>query len=196
MNDHIKEIHSGVTTAFIDANYQSNLAYKPEFISNDHTKGQKVLASIEEELKRCDEFVFSVAFITKGGITPLLQALKELETKGVPGKILTTDYNTFTDPSALDTLAGLNNIELRIYKVGESGSVGFHTKGYIFKRNETYTFIVGSANMTGRALAVNKEWNTRFVSTENGEMFQNISHEFEEFWNDREHTVDYVERES
>ena len=77
MNDHIKEIHSGVTTAFIDANYQSNLAYKPEFISNDHTKGQKVLASIEEELKRCDEFVFSVAFITKGGITPLLQAQKE-----------------------------------------------------------------------------------------------------------------------
>ena len=193
MNDHIKEIHSGVTTAFIDSNYQSNLAYKPEFISNDHTKGQKVLTSIEEELKRCDEFVFSVAFITKGGITPLLQILQELETKGVPGKILTTDYNTFTDPSALDTLAGLKNIELRIYKVDESGSVGFHTKGYIFKRNETYTFIVGSANMTDRALSVNKEWNTRFVSTENGEMFHSISHEFEEFWNDKKHTASYAD---
>ena len=193
MGDHIKEIHSGVTTAFIDSNYQSNLAYKPEFISNDYTKGQKVLTSIEEELKRCEEFVFSVAFITKGGITPLLQVLKELETKEIPGKILTTDYNTFTDPGALDTLAKLKNVELRIYKVGESGNVGFHTKGYIFKRNETYTFIVGSANMTGRALAVNKEWNTRFVSTENGEIFQSISREFEEFWNDREHTVDYVD---
>ncbi len=32
-----------------------------------------------DELLRCDRFAISVAFITRGGITPLLQTLKELE---------------------------------------------------------------------------------------------------------------------
>ena len=44
-------------------------------------------------LRRCDSFTFSVAFITLGGITPMLQTLQVLERKGIPGRILTTDYN-------------------------------------------------------------------------------------------------------
>ena len=41
----------------------------------------------------------SVAFITMGGITPLLQTLKELENKGIPGEVLTTNYLNFSEPS-------------------------------------------------------------------------------------------------
>lgn len=193
MTDFKDEIQSGALTAFVDAANQSNLAYKPAFISNDYTKGEKVLTTIEGELKKCDSFVFSVAFITKSGITPLLQAFKELKDRGVKGRILTTDYNTFTDPQALDTLAELHNIELRIYKVDESDKVGFHTKGYIFKKDQVYTFILGSSNMTDRALSVNKEWNTRFVSTEEGEMYHNIYEEFEALWGDEAHTVSYAD---
>lgn len=191
MSDQTENIKSGAITAFVDYTNESNLAYKPEFVLNDYTKGVKVLSSIEDELKKCDSFVFSVAFITMGGITPLLQVLKELEEKGIKGQILTTDYNTFSDPRALDKLSELSNIELRIFKVAEADSIGFHTKGYIFKQNETYTFIIGSSNMTGKALSVNKEWNTRFVSTEKGEMYLNITEEFGKLWNDTEHTVGY-----
>ena len=191
MGNHIDEFLSGARTAFVDAANKSNLAYKPEFISNDHKNGVKVLTSIERELSSCDSFTFSVAFITLGGIEPLLPALKDLEERGVPGRILTTDYNTFTDPKALDKLAEFSNIELRMYHVQASENIGFHTKGYIFKKDETYTFIIGSANMTERALAVNKEWNTKLVSTEEGEMYKNISSEFVKMWNDREHTDSY-----
>ena len=88
----IIELKSGLETAFIDATINSNLAYKPQFIYNDNKKGQKVFSSIEDELLRCDSFAISVAFITRGGITPLLQTLQELERRGVPGRILTTDY--------------------------------------------------------------------------------------------------------
>ena len=66
-------------TAFIDNSYNSNLAYRPQFIYNDNKNGQKVFFSIEDELLRCDSFAISVAFITRGGITPLLQTLQELE---------------------------------------------------------------------------------------------------------------------
>ena len=108
MNTNIIELKKGLNTAFIDATQNSNLAYRPQFVYNDNEKGQKVFSAIEDELRHCDEFAISVAFITRGGITPLLQTLKELEHKGIKGRILTTDYLCFSDPSALDTLAGLS----------------------------------------------------------------------------------------
>lgn len=99
---------------------------------------------------------------------PLLQILEELERKNIPGRILTTDYLNFSEPRALEKLAGLKNIELRMYSANAS-DVGFHTKGYIFKEQEIYRIIVGNSNMTLSALTTNKEWNTRLVSTEQGE---------------------------
>ena len=112
-NEKIKELQSGLTTAFIDNTHNSNLAYKPQFVYNDNKNGQKVLCSIEEELLKCDSFVISVAFITRSGITPFLEILKELKRKGVQGRILTTDYLCFSDPVALDTLANFSNIDLQ-----------------------------------------------------------------------------------
>ena len=131
----IANLQKGLHTAFIDGTYNSNLAYKPEFVSNDYKQGKKVLSSIEQELAHCDEFCISVAFITMSGITPLLQTLKELEKKGIPGKILTTDYLMFSEPTALKKLADLENIELKMFCTNaETG--GFHTKGYIFRTDE------------------------------------------------------------
>ena len=177
----IEQLQQGLNTAFISRNTSSNLAYKPQFISNNYKEGRKVISSIEDELLSCQEFCISVAFITMGGITPLLQTLKELEEKGVPGKILTTDYLTFSDPRALKILAGLKNIEIKMYMTDKANE-GFHTKGYIFKADEMYRIIVGSSNMTLSALTSNREWNTKIVSTEQGEYTYEILNEFNELW--------------
>lgn len=192
MNTNIIELKKGLNTAFIDATQNSNLAYRPQFVYNDNEKGQKVFSAIEDELRHCDEFAISVAFITRGGITPLLQTLKELEHKGIKGRILTTDYLCFSDPSALDTLAGLSNVQLRMYQTERAGS-GFHTKGYIFQKEEEYHFIIGSSNLTQDALTKNMEWNTKMVSTGQGEMIQDIVTEFERIWNAEECTKEYAE---
>ena len=188
----IIELKSGFETAFIDATINSNLAYKPQFVYNDNKKGQKVFSSIEDELLRCDSFAISVAFITKGGITPLLQTLQELERRGVSGRILTTDYLCFSDPAALDTIAKLSNVELRMYQTERAGS-GFHTKGYIFKKDEEYRFIIGSSNLTQDALTKNMEWNTKLVSTSQGEMVSSVLSEFEKLWNAKKYTIGYDE---
>ena len=95
--------------AYINGNLASNLEYKPSFISNNPEEGKKVISSIEEELLRCEQFQISVAFITMGGITPLLQTLKELERKRIPGQILTTNYLDFSEPRALAKLNELKN---------------------------------------------------------------------------------------
>ena len=180
--DDIKYLRRGLDTAFIDHSISSSLAYKPQFISNSHADGRKVLSSIEDELSSCDEFCISVAFITMSGITPLLQTLKELERRNVPGKILTTDYLTFSEPKALERLAKLHNIELKMY-ITENGREGFHTKGYVFRKGEMYRIIVGSSNVTQSALTVNREWNTRLVLTNEGEYTHEIIREFDELWN-------------
>ena len=188
----ITELQSGLNTAFISGAFNSNLAYRPQFIYNDNKNGQKVFSAIEDELLRCDSFAISVAFITRGGITPLLQTLQELERRGVPGRILTTDYLRFSDPVALDTIASLSNIELRMYQTERAGN-GFHTKGYIFQKSEEYRFIIGSSNLTQDALTRNMEWNTKLVSTNKGEMVGSVLSEFEKLWNATEYTRPYAD---
>ena len=178
----IEKLKQGLSTAFINQSISSNLAYKPQFVSNNYKEGRKVISSIEDELLSCKEFAISVAFVTMGGITPLLQTLRELEQRNIPGKILTTDYLTFSDPKALRILANFKNIELKMF-VTENAKDGFHTKGYIFKKEEMYRIIVGSSNMTLSALTTNREWNTKIVSTEQGEYARSVVAEFEQLWN-------------
>lgn len=188
-DEQINELRDSFETAYIDRNHNSNLAYKPQFVSNNVKEGKKVLASIESELLRCDHFRISVAFITMGGITPLLQTLRELNNKGVKGEILTTNYLNFSEPKALQKLNSLENITLKMYDV-EAAKEGFHTKGYIFKEQEIYRIIIGSSNMTSAALTSNREWNTKIVSTEQGELAEEIVEEFNELWGSK-YTLDF-----
>lgn len=176
-----EELRWGLETAYIDGTVASNMAFKPQFVSNNYKEGKKVLSSIEEELLACEQFQISVAFITVGGIEPLLQTLKELEKKHIPGQILTTNYLNFSEPKALEKLHALQNITLKMYDV-ESAEEGFHTKGYIFKKEEIYRIIIGSSNMTKSALTTNKEWNTKIISTEQGEVAGEIIKEFDDLW--------------
>lgn len=183
MNDvKLTQIMQGLKTAFINQNIASDISYRPQFISNNYKEGKKVIASIEEELLLCDEFTISVAFITMGGITPLLQTLKELESRGVQGRILTTDYLMFSEPKALKLLSEFKNIQLKMY-ITRGTKEGFHTKGYIFKKSDVYKIIVGSSNMTLSALTTNREWNTKIVSTTEGEYTRSIEAEFTQLWN-------------
>lgn len=90
----------------------------------------------------------------------MLQILKELDQRGVKREILTTNYLNFSEPRALETLENLSNITLKMYDVEVAGE-GFHTKGYLFKNEEIYRIIIGSSNITGKALTNNREWNSK-----------------------------------
>ena len=180
----INEMRVGFETAYIDGSVVSSSTYRPQFVSNNHKEGKKVLSSIEDELLSCDGFQISVAFITMSGITPLLQTLKELEKRNIKGEILTTNYLNFSEPRALKKLDELSNITLKMYDA-EIAAEGFHTKGYIFKTDEIYRIIIGSSNITSAALTSNREWNTRLISTEQGEVAKEIVAEFDELWNSK-----------
>mgnify|MGYP005916117407 FL=1 len=190
-NTNLEKLKAGLNTAFVDYANNSSLAYRPEFISNSYQNGKKVLSSLEYELLHCDAFSISVAFIKMSGIEPLLQVFKQLENRGVPGRILTTDYLTFSEPEAFDKLNSLNNIKLKMYQT-EGEKDGFHTKGYIFKDGKIYRIIVGSSNLTSSAITINQEWNTKLVSSEDGSIAKDIVSEFDRLWNS-ERALDYNE---
>lgn len=189
MSNNIGELKIGLEHAYINGNLASATEFTPSFVSNNPGEGKKVICSIEDELLRCDEFRISVAFVTMGGITPLLQTFRELERKGIPGRILTTNYLNFSEPEALKKLNELSNIELRMFDV-EKANAGFHTKGYIFRKEEVFRIIVGSSNLTRSALTTNFEWNTKLVSTEQGEVTKEILAEFENLW-ESDNTLTY-----
>lgn len=172
-------------TSFVDVNHVSDSGLRAQLLANN---GTKVLTVLERELQSCDAFALSVAFINRGGVTPLLQTLKELEQRGIPGRILTTDYMSFSDPEVLKKLQSFSNIEVRFFKTqADSDRIGFHTKGYIFRQKDRCCVILGSSNLTQSALCLNREWNARLVGSACGEFSRQVDAEFESLWT-HEHT--------
>lgn len=161
--------------------YGESLVYSPKLVYNNHKEGKKVLHDIEKELNSCNEFFISVAFIKDSGLAPLKMTLKELEEKGIPGKILTTDYLTFSEPKALDEISKFKNIEIKMYRTDEA-NLGFHTKGYVFKKGDIYKIIVGSSNLTHDALLKNHEWNTKITSIDEAIYVNNVLEQFNQLW--------------
>lgn len=153
------------------------------FVSNNKVLGTKVLTTIENELSKCTSFSISVAFITSGGIVTLLETLRELEQKKIPGKILTTDYLMFSDPKALNKLNQFSNIDLRMYNCQDNE--GFHTKGYIFDTGSNFHVLMGSSNLTQSALTKNIEWNTSLIVDQDDEYKNALFNEFAQLWNSK-----------
>lgn len=131
----------------------------------------------------------SVAFINQSGLTPLLLTLQELERKNIKGKVLTTNYLSFSEPKALDALEQLKNIEVRMADTS-SNAPGFHTKGYVFFQKEWVRMMIGSSNITAGALTRNKEWNVQVKASSKGSLSQSVMDAFETMWNDRK-TIPY-----
>ncbi|ABM04395.1 type III restriction enzyme, res subunit [Psychromonas ingrahamii 37] len=167
-------LSKSLKTGFIDKDSISEMLYQPTLLVNKKTPPQKVLSTILDELHYCDEFYISVAFVTTSGVATLMNILQDLEEKGVKGKVVVSQYLNFTQPEALRKLLKFTNIELRIATNENS-----HSKGYLFKKAEYYNFIIGSSNLTGSALATNKEWNLKVSALHSSSIVEKIMGEFD-----------------
>ncbi len=183
MNNLTHDLSQSLTTSFIDYRSESFEDYRPKLLVNNYKRGTKVLSYLTNELEICNEFYFSIAFITISGLNVLLSTLEKLEKDGIKGKIITTNYLNFNEPRALEKLLEFTNLEVKVYDVGN-----FHTKGYIFKKldkhtnKEIYSLIVGSSNLTQEALTKNQEWNLKVTSLEHGELLRETFIEFNNIW--------------
>ena len=178
MNDNLaKDISEAAYTALINKDYESRKELRPIII--DNTEREISLGEMLGKcLRQCQSFMFSVAFISQSGLEAILQALSEAREKGVKGRLITTDYLTFSEPEALERLLKLSDfIETRIV-VNE----GFHTKGYLFEEQDKTTIIIGSSNLTQTALKTNREWNVGITVLESGQYASDFREAFSMLW--------------
>ncbi|QIH39178.1 DEAD/DEAH box helicase [Flavobacterium sp. Sr18] len=167
------KLTQSLQTGFINQNVSSYKEYLPQLLVNDKTEGKKILSTIINELNNCEEFWFSVAFITTSGVATLVETLITLEKKGIKGKILVSQYLNFTQPEALKKILQFKNIELKI-----AVDNAFHSKGYLFKKKDIYNLIIGSSNLTASALCTNIEWNLKITATPISHIIFNAIKEF------------------
>ncbi len=170
------ELLKALNTSLVNGSVESDLGLQHKLLVN--RPKHKVLTAIINELDTCDEFLISVAFITKSGVSLLLNTLRKLEARGVKGQILTGDYLNFTDPEALNRLNQFNNIEVKLIT-----EQNFHAKGYFFRQGSTWNIILGSSNLTQAALTKTEEWNIKLSSSKDGLFVNQLLNEYQNLWN-------------
>jgi len=148
-------------------------------ISNNNQSN--MFDEISKNLGNCTGFIFSVAFISFGGLHLILKALASAKERNIKGKLLTSDYQNFTAPAALRKLQEFDNVETKIYLQKTQG--GFHTKAYIFENDENITLYIGSSNITEKALLKNVEWNVKILSKKDHPFVVEVFNQFNELWN-------------
>ena len=168
-------LSKSLETGFIDQLIHSQKRYRPELLTNNKAKEKKVLTHLIRELELCDEFWFTVAFVTTGGVATLMNTFIELERKQIKGKVLVSQYLNFTQPEALKRIKKFTNIDLRIATASKGD---FHSKAYLFKRDDLFNLIIGSSNLTQTALCTNKEWNLKVSATGDSELINLVQKEF------------------
>lgn len=167
---------SSVLSALLDNKLPSQTELTPQLVMND--ANEQVKTHIEQELRTCTNFTFVVAFISNAVLTDLKVQFADLASKNVSGRILTSTYLAFNQPKMFRELLKIPNIEVRVL----AQDVDFHAKGYIFEKNGYQTSIIGSSNLTSKALIKNYEWNVKFSSTAAGELTQKINQQIENQW--------------
>lgn len=175
MADFIDLFKASLETGFVDKKLNSDFLYQPKLLVNSQNPKQKILSSLLWELRTCESFWISVAFVTSGGVAAIINVLDELNQKNIRGKILVSQYLNFTQPEALRRLLQFENIELKIIT-----KVDAHAKGYLFKKKDHYNLIVGSSNLTDAALSTNKEWNLQISAMQSSQIIHKVQSEFDQ----------------
>lgn len=155
--------------------------YDPKLIINRPKEKEFLLNVLQEEIDSCEDFFFSVAFITQDGLNALKSHLSDLADRGISGRLLTSTYLGFNHPDMFESLLAIPNLEVRI-----SAKSGFHSKGYLFSQKDYHSFIIGSSNLTMSALKLNYEWNIRLTSYEHGEVIHQIQNHLVSEWEQAE----------
>ncbi|MFN8155708.1 MAG: DUF3427 domain-containing protein [Bacteroidia bacterium] len=168
------KLEDSLKSGFINTAHTSAVEFLPQILYNDRTSGKKVLSTLIQSLNVCDEFWFSVAFLSTSGVASLIETLRDINERNVKGKVLVSQYLNFTHPEALKRLLQFSNIELKIAVKDD-----FHSKGYLFKRPGYYDLIIGSSNLTASALSTNIEWNLKVSATPESYIIINSIKEFE-----------------
>lgn len=150
-----------------------------------HYSSENILDVLTSNLSTCDSFRFSVSFIMNSGLNCLYSDIEKALKRGAKGEIITTDYMRITQTDTLRRLLGLmkkypKNFKAYFLETKSSDYSSFHTKGYIFVKDNVSSIIIGSSNMSATALSKGGgEWSLFSTTYVEEGLFKEIDYEFE-----------------
>lgn len=126
-----------------------------------------------------------VSFVTLSGFRCLQSALDAHAQAGRRLRLLTTTYTGATEADAVDAIAGLPGVEVRISF--DARRTRLHAKAWLFGRpNELDTGYVGSANLSQAALFSGHEWMVKVSQADMPHVLDKFRGAFESLWEEGE----------
>lgn len=174
----VSELGQAVLGGYLDRDhFSAPERFAPRLLTNQY--GNQIYDQLKSELEECQSYTFAVAFITDSMLSNLKPIFMRLANRGVRGRLLTSTYLNFNNPKVFEELLKIPGLEVRLADVD-----GFHQKGYIFQKNGYQTIIIGSANLTTKALMKNQnyEWSLQISSLDNGDIVRQVQENIEEEW--------------
>jgi superfamily II DNA or RNA helicase/HKD family nuclease len=140
---------------------------------------------LEQEMATSDRVLMVVSFVQWRGWQRLKSAFHTLADRGVPIRLLTTTYIGATDFRAIQQLALLPNVKLRISLDGRRRRL--HAKAWLFQRDNGFSSVyVGSANLSAPALEDGIEWTVKLSEVEAPHIIERFRGAFDSLWWDQE----------
>lgn len=140
---------------------------------------------LTREMATADRVFMIVSFVQWRGWQRLKKAFNDLAARNAPIRVLTTTYIGATDFSAVQEMARLPNVDLKISLDGRRRRL--HAKAWLFQRENGFSSVyVGSANLSGPALEDGIEWTVKLSEVEGPHIIQRFLGAFDTLWSDEE----------
>ena len=125
-------------------------------------KDPTLALELKNEIDTSDSIDLLVSFIKYSGLILIKESLKNFAESGKRIRIITTTYMGVTDPTAIEFLKSLPNVDIKISY--DTRTTRLHAKSYIFHRENGFsTAFVGSSNLSGAAITDGMEWNLKIT---------------------------------
>jgi len=145
----------------------------------------QLVHELGREMRSADSADLLISFIKWSGLRLLMPAFEEISGRGGKVRIITTSYMGASDAEAVEWLARLPNVTIRVSY--DTERTRLHAKAYHFRRNSGFsTAYIGSSNMSQAAMTSGLEWNLKVTAQDMPHILDKFIAEFETYWNSHE----------